>query len=85
MNEDSTDEELIRIAFRCVRASRMMEQRHICLFLHRVLDKKGSGRIKRKEFKNLMMNIGDKLTEHEVSKVKVGERALPHDVCVVAV
>ncbi len=47
MNEDSTDEELIRIAFR-------------------VMDKKGSGRIQRKEFEILMTNIGDKLTTDEV-------------------
>lgn len=47
MNEDSTDEEMIRIAFR-------------------VLDKKGSGRIQRKEFEILMTNIGDKLTTSEV-------------------
>jgi len=49
MNEDSTDEELIRIAFR-------------------VLDRKGSGKIASKEFKNLMTNIGDKLSEAEVRK-----------------
>ena len=50
MNEDSTDEELIRIAFR-------------------VLDKKGRGKIKQKEFQILMTNIGDKLTDEEVMKV----------------
>lgn len=35
-----------------------------CAF--RVLDKKGSGTITSKEFKHLMMNIGNKLSEHEV-------------------
>lgn len=33
----------------------------------RVLDKKGSGNISSKEFKLLMTNIGDKLSEREVS------------------
>ena len=55
MNEDSTDEELVRIAFR-------------------VLDRNGSGTIKYKEFKILMMNIGDKLSEQEV-------RILQNNVC----
>ena len=47
MNDDETDEELIRMAFR-------------------VLDKSGSGTITSKEFKHLMTNIGDKLTDDEV-------------------
>ena len=49
MNEDSSDEDLVRIAFR-------------------VLDRNGSGTIKYKEFKILMMNIGDKLSEQEVKR-----------------
>ncbi len=32
----------------------------------RVLDKRGTGTITTAEFKNLMTNIGDKLTDHEV-------------------